>query len=468
MQIFRQAVLLGLILSIGGFRVACAQPPVASGYQAAWWDDFSGSSLNTSLWTAVNTNSPTNNSLQDYLPEQVTVENGNLVITSENVSSRGLPYRSGQVISTTTQQYGRWEVRAKLPTSQGMWPAIWLLSDQPWPSGGEIDIMENRGDQPNLTSSAVHWGTNPPFSHDFTFREQKAIHNGQLVNYHNSFHTYAAEWDPGQVRFYVDDVHFATIRDSDTNGYLASSFQPMRLIINTAVGGTFSGNPDGSTQWPQRFEVDYVYAYDRLSGGPTLTFENGGFEANGGSLAHWSTFGNEIPNVTSGHEAVGSGTESLKLFGQFNGVENFSGVEQGLSVIAGQELFASADAFISSLDSISGTSNEVFLKIDYYSEVYGAFGSPEYLGSDGILLADGSTAEDVWANSAFTSTVPAGAVEARLAIVFAQRNNDGGSVFVDNVQFFSVPEPSIAWILMGVLGCLILNRRSRLLSVRGR
>ena len=139
------------------------QPAPRSGYEFAWADEFNGSELDTSLWTAANTNVPTNNSLQDYLPEQVTVNGGNLVITSENLASRGLQYRSGLVQSNTLQKHGRWDIRAKLPTSKGMWPAIWLLADAPWPSQGEIDIMENRGDQPELTSSAFHYGTNPPF-----------------------------------------------------------------------------------------------------------------------------------------------------------------------------------------------------------------------------------------------------------------------------------------------------------------
>lgn len=95
--------------------------------------------------------------------------------TSENISSRELPYRSGLVTSNTTQKYGSWVVRAKLPTSKGMWPAIWLLSVAPWPSEGEIDITENRGTQPTLTSSAFHYGTNQPFK--------------------NSFHTLSVEWD---------------------------------------------------------------------------------------------------------------------------------------------------------------------------------------------------------------------------------------------------------------------------------
>ncbi len=156
-------------------------PPARSGWQVAWYDEFDGTALNTARWTPVFSTNPTNNSLHAYLPSQVAVADGNLVITSTNQSYQGLPYRSGQVVSTSAQRLGRWEVRAKLPTSRGMWPAIWLLPDtvaHRWPSDGEIDIMENRGDQPDLTSSAFHYGTNPPYQHSFVYSEQKSYQAG--------------------------------------------------------------------------------------------------------------------------------------------------------------------------------------------------------------------------------------------------------------------------------------------------
>ena len=91
-----------------------------------------------------------------------------------------------------------------------MWPAIWLLPDGPWPSEGEIDIMENRGNQPSLTSSAFHWGTQSPYTHDYFAVEQRSAIGEQLVSYPDGFHTYAFEWLGDQLRFYVDDVHYAT------------------------------------------------------------------------------------------------------------------------------------------------------------------------------------------------------------------------------------------------------------------
>lgn len=413
-----------------------AQHESRSGYQLAWSDEFEGNSLDASKWTASNTNNTTNQSLQDYLPSQVSVENGFLKIKSENIPSRGLPYRSGLVRSVVARQYGRYEIRAKLPTSKGMWPAIWLLpntSQHPWPRQGEIDIMENRGDQWWLTSSAYHWGTNPPFNHSFVYSEQVSYKHGH-VNYHNSFHTYACEWEPDQIRFYVDGEHHYTVYDTMTDGFISQQTAPMNLIINTAIGGTFLDNPDDTTIWPQTLEVDYVKVFEKVAP-PVLGVNNGSFEVNNGSLAFWKTFGkNEFPNVQAHPEYVQNGTTSCKLFGQFNGETNYSGIEQGMSVEPGTRITAKANAFTPNGDSVANTNNQCLLKIDFYSKPYGAFGSKDYISSGSVVLMERGSQENTWVRKSITEIVPSGAQEARVAIVFAQSDNHPGAVFVDNVS----------------------------------
>ena len=115
-----------------------------------------------------------------------------------------------------------------------------------------------------------------------------------------------------------------------------------------------------SSVFPQTLEVEHVYAYTE-SGTAVLTFDNGGFEERGGSLAHWSTLGNTpnfgTNNVRGDTQHVLSGDASLKVYGQFNGAENVSGVQQGISVSAGQELLAEVSTFVSANDSIVGTNN---------------------------------------------------------------------------------------------------------------
>jgi hypothetical protein len=150
----------------------------------------------------------------------------------------------------------------------------------------------------------------------------------------------------------------------------------------------------------------------------------------------------------------------LKLYGQFNGETNYSGVEQGISVTAGDLIRASASAFVASNDTIAGSGNQAELKIDYYSELYGEFGSAEYLGSDLVILANGTSLNDTWLTSQLTSVAPAGAFEARLALVFRQEGNAGGAVFVDNVQFSTIPEPASVTVL-GLIGLIVCGRRRR-------
>ncbi|MEM1225079.1 MAG: glycoside hydrolase family 16 protein [Planctomycetota bacterium] len=452
---------------IGWSHRALGDPPLVTGFEIAWFDDFDGPELDSSKWTVANTPITTNFSLQDYLPEQVSLSDGKLIITSEERASRGRDYVSGLVTSTARQQYGRWDVRAKLPTGTGAWPAIWLLSDvqaNPWPSQGEIDIMENRGNQPNVTSSAFHYGTNPPYDPRFIAREQSSVAGGIQANYHTNFHDYAVEWTPSQIRFYVDDVHHATVYDADTGGFISNQSDPMNLILNTAIGGTFLQDPDGTASWPQTFEVEHVYAYSQ-SGQPIMAFENGSFDDNGGSLAHWSTFGNSVEagtNVRGDTQRVRSGDGSLKLYGQFSGNSNFSGVEQGISVTPGDELMVELNSFIDSQDSIFGTDNRGLVNIDYYSEQYGQYGSSSYLGSDSLEFANGSTVNDQWLEHQLTSFAPTGAIEARLAIVFHQPNQAAGAIHVDNVQFgfaTAIPEPGSAMFIAGCVALVMMMRR---------
>ncbi|MEM6691732.1 MAG: hypothetical protein AAF664_20050 [Planctomycetota bacterium] len=240
----------------------------------------------------------------------------------------------------------------------------------------------------------------------------------------------------------------------------------MNLIINTAVGGTFLDNPDSSTVWPQTLEVEHVHVYTRTEAGPVLSFENGGFEERGGSLAHWTVFGNSIQagsNVRADVEAVEEGAGSLKLFGQFNGEQNFSGAQQGISVEAGDELSIEASALVRSADSIVGTSNQAILTIDYFNKTYGAFGTDDLISSESWVIADGSTINDEWLRHEFMAIAPDGAAEARLSLLFRQPGTEGGAVHIDNISssIVAVPEPSTTTVLPIVLAVAGCRRRRR-------
>ncbi|MEM7453767.1 MAG: family 16 glycosylhydrolase [Planctomycetota bacterium] len=424
-----------LVFSLFFAAPAEAQPPELDGYTVSWYDEFDGNTLDTSKWVAGNTNQPTNNSIHDYIPGQVSVGNGVMTILTEDIPSRGWPFRSGLVSSTAGHRYGRFEVRAKLPATKGTWPAIWILPNTnsfPWPSEGEIDIMENRGDEPFKTSSAFHYGSNPPYVHNFVYSEQSTFDNG-LVNYHDSFHVYACEWDPDQIRFFIDGVHYYTVYNSSVNQFLSGQSAPMHLIINTAVGGHFLENPDNTSVWPQRFEVDYVYVWEK-DGDPDNRIDNGGFEQDNGSLSGWSVFNNTGPNVHVSDAYSHRGNSSAKIYGQFTGGTSYSGLEQSLSVTQGTEISANVRVFSPSNDSIGGTGNVAYFKIDYYSSPNGEFGSSDYMYSVSRVIANGATQSNQWTRHTIADTVPAGAVEARAVVVFEQPFNEGGAIYVDDIE----------------------------------
>lgn len=231
-----------------------AQVPDLPGWDLVWNDEFDGTSLDTGRWEALNRQDSHNNEKQYYLASQVAVDNGLLTITANDQPIANKQYRSGLVRTWEEHTYGRWEIRANLPTTQGMWPAIWLLPrNEAWPSGGEIDIMENKGSQPYTTSSAFHYGQDWQ-QHQYIWHDYSATENGQPVNFHESYHNYAVEWDDTYIRFFVDDnMYFST-----NSGQVPIPDGPMSLIINLAIGGDFDGDPDGTTVFPQTFDIDYV------------------------------------------------------------------------------------------------------------------------------------------------------------------------------------------------------------------
>jgi beta-glucanase (GH16 family) len=435
------------LVACGLVDVVHGQPAAPVGWTQVWNDEFEGGTLDAAKWQPETTTNPANNERQAYIPQQVSVSGGNMVITSENVPYGGKSYRSGRVHSVYTQRHGRWEIRADLPTSRGMWPAIWLLPDGNWPSQGEIDIMENRGTQTGLTSSAYHFGTNPPYFHDYRYGEQTTAKFGVSQNYHTGFHTYAVEWDAKKLRFFVDDVHYLTLFDSDMGGYLGRQTAQMRTILNTAVGGDFLGalQPNNTTVWPQQFLIDYVRVFNKNN--DVIRLRNGDFDENGGSLTGWTTFGNRLNtnNVSVHNEAVDTGPASLKVFGQATGNTNYSGVSQGITVAAGQEVRATAESFIRSQDSLAGTGNTVQMKIEFYNDFGGKYGTSDLLQETAITIADAMSPNNAWRPHELSAVAPAGAVEARLAFVFSQPAAGGsGAVHIDDVAFRNLALPDVA------------------------
>ncbi|NNC49727.1 MAG: glycoside hydrolase family 16 protein [Flaviramulus sp.] len=204
-----------------------------------------------------------NNELQYYTnnSKNVSVQNGYLLITAEKEDFEGSSYTSARILTKDLfeQKYGRFEARIKLPWGQGIWPAFWLLganSDEViWPACGEIDIMENRGQEPTLINGSIH---GPGYSAGEAVTKAYTLENSR---FDTDFHIFGIEWGPGYINYYVDDVLYNQITPEDADGEWVFDDQPFYIIMNVAVGGNYVGSPSAETVFPQTMLVDYVRVY---------------------------------------------------------------------------------------------------------------------------------------------------------------------------------------------------------------
>ena len=300
--------LLGVTLNLlllGGCKSAAPSGasqtlPQANGWQLVWSDEFEGAAIDASKWShEKNCYGGGNNELQCYTdkPDNAFVRDGklHLVARQEKIAgpakgdddpaydpadtSATRDYSSARLRSKHKGDwtYGRFEIRALMPQGQGIWPAIWMLPTEwkygGWPRSGEIDIFEavnsNTGDFGNKLHGTLHYGRPwPNNSYTGTYYIPPA-------NIWEQFHTYAVEWEEGEIRWYVDDVHYATQTSAGWFTYYqeregepfkigegAAPFdQAFHLILNLAVGGNWPGQPNSATQFPQQMQVDFVRVY---------------------------------------------------------------------------------------------------------------------------------------------------------------------------------------------------------------
>jgi beta-glucanase (GH16 family) len=162
------------------------------------------------------------------------------------------------------QKYGRVEARLRVPYGQGMWPAFWMLGNDidgaGWPACGEIDIMEVIGKEPSTAYGTLHgpWGSRT-YSIGGTYTLAGAR------KFADDFHVFAIEWEAAEVRWYVDGSLYKTVKSTDIPAGTKWVFDhPFFVILNVAVGGSWPGNPDPTTVFPQKMTVDYVRVYDRI------------------------------------------------------------------------------------------------------------------------------------------------------------------------------------------------------------
>ncbi len=196
-------------------------------------------------------------------PENVRVENGNLIIEAIKENRKGRNFTSAKLVTKNKGdwQYGRIEVRAKLPTGKGTWPAIWMLPtinerQSKWPADGEIDIMEQVGYDPFMIHGTVH--TNA-YNHVNNTQKGGDI---EVIDAVSDFHIYKIEWSADKIEWYVDDSMYFTFENEIKGNDEWPFDRQFHLILNIAVGGTWGGSRGVDPDiWPQKLEIDYVRVY---------------------------------------------------------------------------------------------------------------------------------------------------------------------------------------------------------------
>jgi len=240
-------------------------PLTYPGYTLTWSDEFNGTTLDATSWNYEIGGSGWGNHELEYYTSSTNnafLSSGNLVIEARQETIGSNNYTSARLTTFGKRQftYGRVDIRAKLPVSKGMWPALWMLgsniSTVPWPGCGETDIMELIGTNPKQVIGSIHWAK--------ADGSNGTINNGYSLSagdFSQQFHVFSLIWKQNSIQMLVDDQVYMTGTSSQiTSGtwpFNATSF----FIFNVAVGGDWPGSPDASTVFPQRMLVDYIRVF---------------------------------------------------------------------------------------------------------------------------------------------------------------------------------------------------------------
>lgn len=266
-------------------------PVEKEGYELVWQDEFDGDSLDLTKWSYQLGDGGEygnvgwgNNESQWYTnsSENVFVEDGHLTIKAIKDTNAEHTFTSGRIRTITDDNevlfattYGRVEARIMMEGGSGIWPAFWMLPVDPsiygtWAASGEIDIMEAKGRLPEQVAGTAHFGKQWPDnvykSMEYFFKDEENI---------RGYHTYAVEWTPSEMKWFVDDHCYFSIKDwYSRNNQNAANYTkpapfdvPFYILLNVAVGGNF--DPDAvlnDNSFPAAMNVDYVRVYHREGG----------------------------------------------------------------------------------------------------------------------------------------------------------------------------------------------------------
>jgi len=264
-----------LLIMLSGCEKENVQKLEQRNWQLIWSDEFNGSageSPDAEKWIFDIGNGPNsdgwgNSELQYYTDRTTNASldgNGNLAITAKSEVYSGSAFTSARIktFGLFEQAYGRIEARIKTPWGPGIWPAFWMLGSnsetEGWPQCGEIDILELRGQKPNIISGSVH---GPGYSGSAAITKSFAFENDRFdVN----FHLFAVEWGKDYIDYFVDSTLYQRITPGNVTGDWVFD-HPFYIILNVAVGGNYLGFPTSQTPFPQSMLVDYVKVYQEVN-----------------------------------------------------------------------------------------------------------------------------------------------------------------------------------------------------------
>ncbi len=249
----------------------CGYVPELS-YSLVWSDEFEGENIDQSKWNFEIGNGNWgwgNGEHQYYRQENAFIEDGKLIIEALNESYAGYNYTSSRMTTKNKGDwlYGKMEARIKVPRAGGTWPAFWMMPTNSiyggWPNSGEIDIMEHYGCNPGDVHATVHnnifnWnGGAPPTSYSTS--------TSAFID----FHDYEVEWTEDELKFFVDGLHIGSYYNENSGWQQWPYNQEFYIILNLAIGSHFMPCATEDSQFPQRYEIDYVRVYqlsDQLQG----------------------------------------------------------------------------------------------------------------------------------------------------------------------------------------------------------
>ena len=236
-----------------------------SKWDLVWSDEFEYTGTLTAESWDYETGFIRNRELQYYtaLPQNVNVEGGNCIITARLEGPDSITSASINTRNKVDFLYGRVEVRAKIPSALGTWPAIWMLglnrSELGWPACGEIDIMEHVGYDPDLIHANIH---TKAYNHKIGTNKGNQIAVNEPWS---DFHIYALEWYEDHMDFFLDDsLYFTFANDFENNQNTWPFDKPHYLLINLAYGGSWGGQQGvDTTLLPLEYKIDYVRYYKK-------------------------------------------------------------------------------------------------------------------------------------------------------------------------------------------------------------